>query len=80
MARTLAEARKLISELSPEDKEILSIELAYEIREVDPEIEKAWLAEAKRRWKEFEDGKVKGVPGEEVFGRIRQRLHEARNH
>jgi hypothetical protein len=77
---TLEEVRAVVHELSPEDKEILSIELSYEIRKVDPEIEKSWLVEAKRRWKEFEEGKVKGIPGEEAFARIRQKLHEARSH
>lgn len=79
MARTLDEARQIVNELSPEDKEILAIELGLELKEVDPEVKKAWLAEAGRRWKEFEDGKVEGIPAEEVFKRIRQKLSEARH-
>ncbi len=80
MARKLDEARQIVNELSPEDKEILAIELGLEMKEVDPEVKKAWLAEARRRWKEFEDGKVEGIPAEEVFKRIRQKLSEARHY
>jgi putative addiction module component (TIGR02574 family) len=80
MARTLDEVRQAVNELSPEDREILAIELGLEMEKVDPEIEKAWIEEAKRRWKEFEEGKVEGIPAEEVFTRVKQKLHEARNH
>jgi putative addiction module component (TIGR02574 family) len=40
----------------------------------DPEIEKQWIAVAKRRLKELRSGKVQAVPAEEVFTRIRQRF------
>lgn len=43
-------------------------------------VEMAWIEEAKRRWKEIEEGKVEGIPAEEVFARVRQKLHETRNH
>ena len=80
MARTLEEARQVVNELSPKDRELLTIELGFEMEKIDPEIEKAWIEEAKRRWKEFEEGKVEGIPAEKVFARIRQKLHEARHH
>jgi putative addiction module component (TIGR02574 family) len=35
------------------------------------ECEKLWLEEAERRLEEWEQGKVKGIPGEEVFARAR---------
>ncbi len=38
------------------------------------ECEKLWLEEAERRLEEWEQGKVKGVPGEEVFARAREIL------
>ena len=34
------------------------------------ELEALWLDEAERRDIELESGKVKGIPGEEVFARI----------
>ena len=32
----------------------------------DPDVESAWAAEAERRWREIESGKVKTIPWEEV--------------
>lgn len=80
MGKSLEEARKIISELSPEDREILTIELGLEMEKVDPEIEKAWIEEAERRWQDFQSGKVKGIPAEEVFEEIERELNEKRNH
>lgn len=37
----------------------------------DPDIEGAWIAEAKRRHRELLDGRVKGIPGEQVFANVR---------
>lgn len=33
----------------------------------------AWLAVAQQRAAELRSGKIKGIPGEEVFARVRQR-------
>lgn len=38
---------------------------------IDEEIERLWAEEAERRVSQIEEGKVKLVPGEEVFNRIR---------
>ena len=45
---------------------------------VDPEVEAAWREEVERRLAEYEDGKVEGIPSEEVFRVARERLNEAR--
>ena len=37
----------------------------------EAEVEKLWLAEAERRDVEMDSGQVVGLPGEEVFRRIR---------
>ncbi len=42
--------------------------------EPDAEREKAWLAEAARRDAELRAGKVKGIPAEAVFRRVRSAL------
>ena len=42
--------------------------------EEDPEILAAWIAEAERRADELETGKVKGIPAEVVFKRLRASL------
>jgi putative addiction module component (TIGR02574 family) len=40
----------------------------------DPEIDRKWAAVAKRRLEDLRSGRVKPIPGEEVFARIRQRF------
>lgn len=40
------------------------------------EIEDAWGEEVERRIDEVESGKVKTIPGEEVFARMRQRYNK----
>ena len=40
------------------------------------EIDEAWSAEVERRIDEVESGKVKTIPGEEVFARMRQRYQK----
>jgi len=38
---------------------------------IDEEIDRLWAEEAERRVSQIEEGKIKLVPGEEVFARIR---------
>jgi putative addiction module component (TIGR02574 family) len=38
------------------------------------EVERAWLDEADRRWREIETGKVQGLAGEDVMKRAREPL------
>jgi len=48
------------------------------LRSLNPtqkEIDKLWAKEAERRIKEIKGGKVKTIPGEKVFKRIRDRLN-----
>ena len=40
-----------------------------------PEIERLWAEEAERRVAQIDRGKVKLIPGEKVFERIRQKYH-----
>jgi hypothetical protein len=37
-------------------------------------IERAWLAEAERRYNDFLAGKTKGIPGNQAFETIRREL------
>jgi len=39
----------------------------------DAEVGELWLAEAERRDAEMESGQVQGIPGDEVFSRLRAR-------
>ncbi|MBN1102700.1 MAG: addiction module protein [Deltaproteobacteria bacterium] len=38
------------------------------------EVEKAWMQEVDRRWREIEEGKVKCLPAEQVMNQARERL------
>ena len=68
-----------IRKLSPDEQADLMDELlVLTHREPDPEIEKAWAEEAKRRWQDYLDAKTKTVPVDEVFARLGKRHGKAR--
>lgn len=48
--------------------------LLQSLHPTQKEIDELWSAEAERRVDEIRSGKVKTIPGEEVFRKIRQRL------
>jgi putative addiction module component (TIGR02574 family) len=60
--------------LPVEDRTLVVDSLLRTLNRPDPEIEQKWLAVARRRMEELRSGKVKGVPAEDVFVRIRQRF------
>ena len=66
--RVLEEALSLPADvrLSLVEKLLTSLNLP-----IDEEIDRLWAEEAERRVSQIEEGKVKLVPGEEVFNRIR---------
>lgn len=75
MSTDVAEIEAKIRMLSREDKTDLIRALIAELdgpAEVD--VERGWLEEAQRRYREVVDGKVKPVPGERVFENLRSRL------
>jgi len=75
MSTALAEIEEKIRALSQSDKAALIRLLIDELDgPPDPDIEKAWVAEAKRRHQELLDGRVKGIPGEQVFANVRDLL------
>ena len=75
MATALAEIEDKIRELSQSEKSALIRLLIGELEgPPEPDIERAWIAEAKRRHQELLEGRVKGVPGDEVFARVRALL------
>jgi len=77
MSADIADIQAKLQRLSQEEKiEILRGLLADLAGPPDPEIERAWLAEAQRRYKEVVEGKVKPIPAEEVFRKVRSRLKQ----
>lgn len=72
MATSLAEIEDKVRALSQNDKATLIRMLIGELDgPPEPDVEEAWIAEAKKRHQELLDGRAKGVPGEQVFARVR---------
>ena len=77
MSPGVAEIEAKIRSLSPEDKtELLRVLIAELDGPADADVERAWLTEAQRRYREVHEGKVKPVPGEDVFENVRARLKQ----
>jgi putative addiction module component (TIGR02574 family) len=74
MAHSLVDIEKDILRLPAEDRARLAVRLLSSLEETmesPEEIEKLWIAEAERRFKELRDGLVKGIPAQEVFAELR---------
>ena len=68
MARPLAQIQEEIRALSVAEKETLLRVLWEELDGIgDPDVDAAWLEEAKRRDQEIEDGTVETIPAGDVF-------------
>ncbi len=75
MSTDIAEIEARIRLLSHEDKTELIRALIAELDgPAEADVERAWLAEAQRRYREVVEGKVQPVPGERVFENLRSRL------
>jgi len=68
MAEKLDEVTTAALRLSVEERAQLAGRLLISLDEPsESETERLWLEEAERRLREFREGKVSGVPAEEVF-------------
>jgi hypothetical protein len=75
MARAVKDIVQDIRALGGEERiEVLRSLLAELDAPADPNVERAWLETAQRRYRELVEGKVDGVPGPVVFQRLRARL------
>ena len=75
MARAIEQIEKEIRSLTSGQKvELLRSLIAELDAPADSDVERAWLEEAQRRHRDLIEGKVKGVPGEQVFENLRSRL------
>ena len=75
MTRTVGDLETEIRALSAAERMHLVRDLIADLDgEPEPDIEKAWLEEAERRYREIKDGIVETVPAAEVFARARARL------
>ena len=70
MAKKLEEIISAAMELSLKERAQLAGTLLLSLDEPsESEVERLWLKEAERRLQEFREGKVKGIPAEQVFNR-----------
>ncbi len=75
MATALAEIEEKVRALSQSDKAAMIRVLIGELNgPSDSDVENAWITEAKRRHQELIEGRVKGVPGDQVFANVRALL------
>ena len=75
MVRAVKDIEADIRSLNSEEKiQLLRALIADLDAPADPNVERAWLETAQRRYRELMEGKVKGVPGPLVFERLRARL------
>ncbi|HSW55728.1 MAG TPA: addiction module protein [Ignavibacteriaceae bacterium] len=53
--------------LSPPEKLLIVESILKSLEEPNKEIENIWLEEAERRLKAYRDGKLEGIPMEDIF-------------
>ncbi|HQF43363.1 MAG TPA: addiction module protein [Ignavibacteriaceae bacterium] len=56
-----------VLKLSPPERLLIIEGILKSLDEPDAEIEKIWIEEAEKRLQAYRDGKLKGIPIEEIF-------------
>jgi putative addiction module component (TIGR02574 family) len=76
MASKIKELYEKAMRLDEEERQKLVrlLEEADDCRDSKDEIERNWNNEASRRYKDYKDGKVDGIPADEVFRRLEDRF------
>jgi putative addiction module component (TIGR02574 family) len=75
MVPELKELTEQALRLPPDERATLAESLLLTIDEEDDQrVDEAILKELERRLQDFREGKVKGIPAEEAFRRIREKL------
>ncbi len=65
------------AESLPVEERVLVVDsLLRSLNPPDPEIDRKWATVARQRLEDLRSGRVKPVPGEEVFAKIRRRFVE----
>jgi hypothetical protein len=79
MAQSIGDLEQDALQLSAEDRARLAVSLLWSLEDSgeDPvEVEKLWIAEAKRRTQEIEDGSSVGIPASDVLARLKSKHEE----
>lgn len=64
--------------LDVDERTILIAQLTESLHdEIDPDIEKAWIGECRRRWSAYEHGELETILAEEVFEKLPNRHKSA---
>jgi len=63
-----------VTSLPVEERIIVVDSLLRTLNMPDRDIDREWVAVAKRRLAELRSGRIKPVPGDQVFARIRERF------
>jgi len=69
--------KELIAEaisLPVEERAIVVDSILRSLNSPEDDIDRQWVAEAERRLDEVRTGRVKAIPGDEVFAQIRKRF------
>ena len=75
MPHGLKELTEEALRLTPDERVVLAESLLLTIDEDhDRMVDEAIMKELERRLQDFRDGKVKGIPAEEAFRRVREEL------
>lgn len=70
MSKKFEEIINEVKDLSLEERAELAGTLLLSLDEPsESEVERLWLQEAERRLQDYREGKVKGIPAEDVFNR-----------
>ena len=71
------ETKNIIEEvisLPVEERALIADSILRSLNPVNPEIEEKWIKVAKERLEELKSDKVKAIPGNEVFNKIKQKF------
>ena len=75
MPSKIQEIENEVLSLPPQERAIIAEHIIRSLDdEEDPEVERLWIAEAERRYKEYKEGKVKARPASIVFKEARSKL------
>jgi len=70
-----AELTKKVLSLSTEERIIIAQQIWESVEDfVTPDVEKEWLEESEKRWRDIEEGRVKCIPAEEVIQKVKASL------
>ena len=73
---TMKELIKEVASLPVEERAMVADSILRTLNPPDAEIDRKWMQVAQRRLAELRSGKVKPIPGEEVFARVWKRFEK----